>query len=250
VLADPAEAPAAGSVQRGSGGVFGALGHARREAQAALAAFSGSGELRTGPPASEAFLKAAGLRGVSMLHFATHAVTDERDPEHAAVVLAPGSASEDGRLEPGEIARLPLEGKTVVLAGCETSAGPLYRGEGVMSLARAFFGAGATAVVGTLDRARDDEAGVFFSAMYASLGRGASIGDAVSAAKREGIRRRAPPAAWAGVVLLGDGQARPRGSERSVVIPLSLAGVALAFAGLGARRRLRQGRRRSPGSPG
>ncbi len=189
VLADPAEAPAAGSVLRGSGGVFGALAHARREAQAALAAFSGGGELRTGPPASEAFLKSAGLRGVSMLHFATHAVTDERDPEHAAVVLAPGSASEDGRLEPGEIARLPLEGKTVVLAGCETSAGPLYRGEGVMSLARAFFGAGATAVVGTLDRARDDEAGVFFSAMYAALGRGASIGDAVSAAKREGIRR-------------------------------------------------------------
>jgi CHAT domain-containing protein len=250
VLADPADAPAAGSVLRGSSGVFGALAHARREAQAALAAFSGGGELRTGPPASEAFLKAAGLKGVSMLHFATHAVTDERDPEHAAVVLAPGSASEDGRLEPGEIARLPLEGKTVVLAGCETSAGPLYRGEGVMSLARAFFGAGATAVVGTLDRARDDEAGVFFSAMYAALGRGASIGDAVSAAKREGIRRGAPPAAWAGVVLLGDGQARPRGGEQSVVIPLSLAGVALAFAGLGASRGLRRGRRRPRGSGG
>ncbi len=247
VLADPAEAPAAGSALRGSGGVFGALAHARREARAALAAFPGGGELRTGPPASEAFLKAAGLRGVSILHFATHAVTDEHDPERAAVVLAPGSAWEDGRLEPGEIARLPLEGKTVVLAGCETSAGPLYRGEGVMSLARAFFSAGATAVVGTLDRARDDEAGVFFSAMYAALGSGASIGDAVSAAKREGIRGGAPPAAWAGVVLLGDGQARPRGGEPSVVIPLSLAGVALAFAGLGASRRLRRGRRRPPG---
>ncbi|MGZ6133519.1 MAG: CHAT domain-containing protein, partial [Myxococcaceae bacterium] len=112
VLADPAEGPAVGSVLHGSSGVFGALAHARREAQAALAAFPGGSELRTGPPASEAFLKAAGLRGVSMLHFATHAVTDEQDPEHAAVVLAPGSAWEDGRLEPGEIARLPLEGKT------------------------------------------------------------------------------------------------------------------------------------------
>ena len=38
-------------------GVFGALAHARREAQAALAAFPGGSELRTGPPASEAFLK-------------------------------------------------------------------------------------------------------------------------------------------------------------------------------------------------
>ncbi len=233
VLADPAEPPVAGSVLRGSGGVFGALAHARREAQAALAAFSGGGELRTGPPASEAFLKSAGLRGVSMLHFATHAVTDERDPEHAAVVLAPGSASEDGRLEPGEIARLPLEGKTVVLAGCETSAGPLYRGEGVMSLARAFFGAGATAVVGTLDRARDDEAGVFFSAMYSALGRGASIGDAVSAAKREGI----PPGGAAGGVG-GGGAARGRAGAatrggRSRSAPAGPGGGVVAFAGLG-----------------
>jgi CHAT domain-containing protein len=65
---------------------------------------------------------------------------------------------------------LPLVGKTVVLAGCETSAGPVFRGEGLMSLARAFFSAGATAVVGTLDRARGDEAGVFFASMYRALG--------------------------------------------------------------------------------
>ena len=61
---------------------------------------------------------------MSLLHLATHAVVDERDPEHAAVVLAPGSESEDGRLEPQEIGRLSLGGRTVVLAGCETSAGP------------------------------------------------------------------------------------------------------------------------------
>ena len=90
MLADPADVASVGSVVRGSG-VFGALTHARREAQAALAAFPGGSELRAGPPASEAFLKGAGLAGVSMLHFATHAVADERDPEHAAVVLAPGS---------------------------------------------------------------------------------------------------------------------------------------------------------------
>ena len=236
VLADPAEVPAVGSLLRGSGGVFGALAHARVEAEAALAAFPGGSELRAGLPASEAFLKGAGLAGISMLHFATHAVTDERDPEHAAVVLAPGSAAEDGRLEPGEIARLPLEGKTVVLAGCQTSAGPVYRGEGVMSLARAFFGAGATAVVGTLDRARDDEAGVFFASMYRALGRGATLGEAVTAAKREGIRRGAPPAAWGSVVLLGNARARPRGASSTALVPLSLAGVALAFAGLGAGR--------------
>ncbi len=100
VLADPASVRPVGPVLGGSSRVFGALAYARREAQAALAAFPGGSELRTGPPASEAFLKGAELAGVSMLHFATHAVTDERDPEHTAIVLAPGSSFEDGRLEP------------------------------------------------------------------------------------------------------------------------------------------------------
>jgi len=245
VLADPSEASAGQALRRDSGNVFGALVHARREAEVALSAFPTGSELRAGSPASESFLKSARLEGVSVLHLATHAVADERDPEHAAVVLAPGSPAEDGRLEPQEIARLPLAGKTVVLAGCETSAGAVFRGEGVMSLARAFFSAGASAVVGTLDRARDDEAGVFFSSLYRALGRGASIGDAMTAAKREGIRRGAPPAAWAGVVLLGDAEARPRARETPALFPLVLTGVVLAFGGIGAGRWWR-GRSRDP----
>jgi CHAT domain-containing protein len=174
---------------------------------------------------------------VSLLHLATHAVVDERDPEHAAVVLAAGSAAEDGRLEPQEIGRLPLGGKTVVLAGCETSMGPVFRGEGVMSLARAFFGAGAAAVIGTLDRAKDDEASVLFSGVYRALGRGVSIGDAVAAAKREAIVRGAPPAAWADVVLLGDAQVHPRGRDVPALVPLALTGAVVGLVGLGARRR-------------
>jgi CHAT domain-containing protein len=237
VLADPSEASASQAVRRDSTAMFGALVHARREAEAALSAFPDGSELRAGPPASESFLKSAPLDGVSLLHLATHAVVDERDPEHAAVVLAPGSAAEDGRLEPQEIGRLPLGGKTVVLAGCETSMGPVFRGEGVMSLARAFFGAGAAAVVGTLDRARDDEVSVLFSGVYRALGRGVSIGDAVAAAKREAIVRGAPPAAWADVVLLGEAQVHPRARDVPALVPLVLTGAVVGLVGLGARRR-------------
>ena len=80
--------------------------------------------------------------------------------------------------------------------------------------------------------------------MYGALGRGVSLGDAVVAAKREGIRRGSPPAAWAGVVLLGDAQVQPRAGEPSTVIPLGVAGAALAFAGLGAGRRWKRSHRR------
>jgi CHAT domain-containing protein len=238
VLADPSGPSARRSVRRD--GLVGALVHARQEAEVAFSAFPAGSELRTGLPASESFLKSADLRGVSLLHLATHAVTDAQDPERAAVMLAPGSPSEDGRLEPKEIERLDLTGKTVVLAGCETSAGPVFRGEGVMSLARAFFGAGASAVVGTLDRARDDEAGMFFSAMYRALARGVSLGEALTAAKREGIRLGAPPAAWANVVLLGDAEVRPRERETPALIPLALTAVALGLVGIGVERRRRR----------
>jgi hypothetical protein len=159
VLADPAGPSSVRAVHRDAASVLGTLVHARKKAEVALSAFPVGSELRSGPAASEGFLKAANLEGVSLLHLATHGLVDVDDPERSAVVLAPGGPMEDGRLEPREIARLGLGGRTVVLAACETSAGAVYRGEGVMSLARAFFGAGATAVVGTLDRTRDDEAG-------------------------------------------------------------------------------------------
>src|SRR5262249_19780839 len=224
VLADPSGGSAAQAILRDSTGVFGALVHARREAEVALSAFPSGSELRTGAPASESFLKSARLDGVSLLPLATHAVVDERDPEHAAVVLAPGSEAEDGRLEPQEIGRLPLRGRTVVLAGCETSAGPVYRGEGVMSLARAFFGAGASAVVGTLDRARDDEAGGGFSSLYPGVGPGGSPGGGLVGGEGEGVRARAAPAArrlrpgrtWccSGMRRYGRGRGSPRRSCR------------------------------------
>ena len=66
-----------------------------------------------------------------------------------------------------------------------------------MSLGRAFFAARATSVVGTLERARDDEASLFFSAFYGALGGGATVGEAMTAAKRERIRQGSRPAAWA-----------------------------------------------------
>ncbi|HZW91029.1 MAG TPA: CHAT domain-containing protein [Myxococcaceae bacterium] len=237
VLADPSGPGAVLAVGRDSSTMVGALAHARGEAEVAAASFPRGSELRVGDAASEAVLKSARLDGVSLLHLATHALSDVQNPERSAVLLAPGSAAEDGRLEPEEIARLPLGGKTVVLAGCETSAGRVFRGEGVMSLARAFFSAGASSVVGTLDKARDDEAAEFFTSMYGALGRGTTIGEAVVAAKREAIRRGAPPAAWAEVVLLGDAGAHPRAREVSEALSVLLTGAAVALFGLGIGRR-------------
>ena len=84
---------------------------------------------------------------------------------------------------------------------------------------------------------------MFFSSMYRAMSRGVSLGEAVTAAKREGIRRGAPPAAWADVVLLGDAEVRPRARETGALVPLAVAGAVLALVGIGAERRRRWNRR-------
>ena len=113
-----------------------------------------------------------------LLHFAAHAVADEERPERSAVLLAPGGAAEDGLLQSREIVDLPLDGRVVVLSACRSAGGSVLRGEGVLSLARAFFQAGSPAVVGSLWPLRDDETATLFESFYRHLARGLSLGAA------------------------------------------------------------------------
>jgi len=122
----------------------------------------------------------------------------------------------------------------VVLSACSSNTGALLRGEGVMSLARAFFQAGAHTVVASLWRLRDDEAADFFDRFYRHLGQGASVSGALQAAQRDLIAAGAPAAAWAGIVVLGDGDMVPLpGGRKGIAVPwwAWVAGIA-ALAGL------------------
>ncbi len=190
---------------RSDGGRLGPLPYARQESAEVVRALGGGSLRRFGADASEAYLKRAALRRFGVLHFATHAVTDEVDPDRSGVLLAPGAAAEDGLLQIREIVGLDLGGRVVVLSACSSNTGALLRGEGVMSLARAFFQGGAHTVVASLWRLRDDEAADFFARFYRHLGRGAAVGDALHAAQAESIAAGIPAAAWAGIVALGDG---------------------------------------------
>src|SRR5262249_42587503 len=125
-----------------------------------------------------------------------------------------------------------------------TSVGALALGEGVLSLARGFFAGGASAVIGTLSRVRDDDQRALFHAFYAELRRGVSVGDALVLAKRALIRSGAPPAAWANVIVLGDATVRPRAADSPWARPALLlgSGAGLALLVLGVRTRLRNGK--------
>jgi CHAT domain-containing protein len=217
-----------------SGVRLGPLPYAREESRALVRDLGGDSMRRLGEEASEAFLKSHALKTYGILHFATHAVTDESNPDRSGVLLAPGDSNQDGLLQIREIVDLDLEGRVVVLSACSSNTGALLRGEGVMSLARAFFQAGAHTVVASLWRLRDDEAADFFDRYYRRLGRGVSVAAALQAAQSELIAEGAPAAAWAGLVVLGDGDMVPLpGGRKDTGVPVWVwalgAGVLLAL---------------------
>ncbi|HYL05264.1 MAG TPA: CHAT domain-containing protein, partial [Thermoanaerobaculia bacterium] len=154
VLADPPPPTPAVRKTFQAGGIrlpIEPLPAARREADA-LVRFLGWGcERRVDGAVSEAALldQRAPLRRFALLHFAAHSIVDDRDPSRSGIWLSP-SPGRDGLLQAADIVKLRLDDRLVVLATCSSNGGPFLRGEGVMSLAHAFFQARARTVVASL----------------------------------------------------------------------------------------------------
>lgn len=186
--------------------------------------------VRQGSAASESAVKDTSGRRYGLLHLAAHARADGVFPERSAVFLAAGSGREDGWLQPHEIAALDLRGSLVVLSACDSANGALLSGEGPLSLARAFFAAGASVVVATRWPLRDADAAFLMEGFYRELATGASVSRALQRARAEAIRAGRPAALWAGVAVLGDG------ARTAVHVPatpshrLALSGALLAAA--------------------
>jgi CHAT domain-containing protein len=187
---------------------LGRLPHAREESRA-IAHYVAGAEVLLGAAASEREVKARDLRPYDIIHIAAHAVADEAHPERSAVLLAPGGPAEDGLLQAREIVALDIDDSIVVLSACQTAAGAVLSGEGVLSLARAFFEAGSHAVIGTRWPLRDADAAVLFEMFYGHLAEGATLSAALKATRDEARAAGRPSSAWAGLVLLGNGDLRP-----------------------------------------
>ena len=212
-----------------------ALPFARGEARAVAEAIGGDSRVLIGSEASEDALKSSDLETYRVLHFAAHAVVDDSRPERSAVLLAPGSDAEDGLLQVDEIAALKLGGQIVILSACRGAAGLHVEGEGILGLSRAFLAAGARAVLANRWPYRDDDAAILTAAIAREVGRGKSIGEALTLARRGRIVAGAPAGAWAGVTLIGDGGVTPVPGGRwrgDWIIPTVLVALAAVLAGL------------------
>ncbi|MET0985137.1 MAG: CHAT domain-containing protein [Steroidobacteraceae bacterium] len=210
VLADPQLELASNEVSpwrywvQDAGLSLGQLPHARDEGREIVQRLPGHGMLWTGKNASEAALKTADLSRYGLLHFATHTIVDSSNANRSAILLASGTSEEDGLLQSREISDLKLGGHVVVLSSCQSATGAQVRGEGVLGLARAFFAAGARAVIGSLWPIRDDHAQAFFDPFYAALSEGHTVNAAFRRAQRQLMDQGYPMEAWAGFVLMGD----------------------------------------------
>jgi CHAT domain-containing protein len=143
-----------------------------------------------------------------VIHFVVHAQASARDPLASHLRLAPDSI-EDSFLNLDEIAAAKLSARLVVLSACETDAGPILNGEGVMGLARAFLASGAHAVVGTQWPVGPTMAELM-QQFYHRLAAGEAPSPALRGAKLALRTQRATahPFYWAGAVLVTGGGGR------------------------------------------
>ncbi|MFC2112402.1 CHAT domain-containing protein [Bacteroidota bacterium] len=158
--------------------------------------------------ASEGKFKA--LAGEShILHLATHAFLDDDDPLQSTLVFSENPMEkEDGFLKVYELYTMSLKARMVVLSACNTGMGELKGGEGIMSLARAFFYAGVPNIVMTLWTVSDRQSYELMLSFYRHLSMGRKAEKALRKAKLEFLEDANPqyqhPRYWAGYILVGN----------------------------------------------
>jgi CHAT domain-containing protein len=144
-----------------------------------------------------------------ILHFATHAFAQGLEPGDSGIVLEDTSAAVPTLhyLGLADIYNMRLHSSLVTLSACETGIGKDIRGEGVVSLGRAFMYAGAPRVVTSLWRVDDKATAALMSSFYGGMfSRHLSPPEALASAQREMKRHLGwhSPYYWASFIIEGD----------------------------------------------
>ena len=146
-----------------------------------------------------------------ILHLATHAVANNSSDDLSYIAFWPTTEKQDHLLYAQEIYNLPLKNTgLVILSACETGTGQLVKGEGVLSLSRAFSYAGCPNIITSLWKADDYTTAILISRIYHYLNEGLSISKAVQKAKVDYLKdktinpRLKHPYYWSHLVFIGN----------------------------------------------
>ncbi len=145
-----------------------------------------------------------------LLHFATHGVLNELNPELSGVALSlldEKGQSQDGFLRLHEIYNLKLNAELVSLSACQTGLGKDIRGEGLIGLTRGFMFAGSPRIAASLWKVQDDATAELMAEFYRGLlSEGKRPAEALRAAQLAMLKKTnwREPFFWAAFVLQGE----------------------------------------------
>ncbi|MFK7971142.1 MAG: CHAT domain-containing protein, partial [Bacteroidia bacterium] len=150
------------------------------------------------------------MNDYEIIHLAQHAEANTEQPLASRLLFSESNETapeKDGYLHAYEIYALNIPAQLVVLSSCESGYGPLAKGEGVMSLARAFRAAGAQSVLNTNWKV-DGRVGLeLMETFYSQLLEKMPPSQALAHAQRTFLASAAPelvhPHYWAAFTLVG-----------------------------------------------
>ena len=143
-----------------------------------------------------------------ILHFATHASANDEYPDYSYLAFSNDSTASN-LLYVKDLYNYTINADLVTLSACQTGIGKLQKGEGMLSLARAFNYAGASAIVTTLWKINDQSTSEIMTNFYKNLSEGLNKKEALRQAKLTYLMTNDDPLLnhpyyWSGIVLTGN----------------------------------------------
>jgi CHAT domain-containing protein/tetratricopeptide (TPR) repeat protein len=168
------------------------------------------GDIFTGAQASKTVFEQHSGR-YKILHLAMHGHLDDENPLYSKLIFSQVQDSADGKnnLNAIEIFNLDLSAELIVLSACNTGSGKIHRGEGIMSLSRAFKYAGAKSLLMSLWQIPDKATQQIMVEFYDNLLQGKRKDTALREAKLSFLENVenpifAHPYYWSGLIAIGD----------------------------------------------
>jgi CHAT domain-containing protein len=174
----------------------------------------------------------------SVLHLSMHGTLDDDHPLYSKLIFTQTQDSiQDDSLTVAEIYTLRLKAQMAVLSACETGDGPVSRGEGIMSLSRAFAYAGCPSVITSLWKVDAKHALTLMQDFYKHLLKGLPKDQALQQAKLNFLQStddplQAHPHFWLSFIVTGDVAPVNFGGNYQVLIGSSFVIIFLLIIGV------------------
>ena len=145
----------------------------------------------------------------AIIHLAMHTLVDDKHPAFSKMIFSRSDdGRDDGMLNTYEVYTVPLNAMMVVLSSCNTGAGKLVTGEGILSLARGFLYAGSRSVMMSMWTVEDASSSSLIRSFYSNMRKGQTKSEALRTARLKFLRsadqERSHPYYWSALVVYGD----------------------------------------------